>query len=68
MQSIVVYSLAIPLYLDLVVKKDVGGMVATFVCFVVSVSGTLICGELFYQGVEVPSLWAGVWCWGWMRR
>ncbi|CAD6442146.1 8d9f3990-add8-4178-8149-cf3797e2eb55 [Sclerotinia trifoliorum] len=67
-QSIVVYSAAIPLYLHLVVDKDVSDIAATCICFVISVLGTLVCGEVFYRGVEIPSLWAGVCSWGWMRK
>ncbi|ATZ50336.1 hypothetical protein BCIN_05g06950 [Botrytis cinerea B05.10] len=67
-QSIVIYSAAIPLYLHLVVDKAVSGIVATIICLVVSALGTLVCGEIFYRMVEIPSLWAGVWSWDWIRR
>ncbi|TGO89031.1 hypothetical protein BPOR_0128g00050 [Botrytis porri] len=67
-QSIFIYSAAIPLYLHLVVDKNVSGIAATCISFVVSILGTLVCGEIFYRMVEIPSLWAGVWSWDWIRR
>lgn len=67
-QSIVIYSAAIPFYLHLVMDKDVSGIAATCICLVVSILGAAVCGEIFYRMVEIPSLWAGVWSWDWIRR
>ncbi|TGO59428.1 hypothetical protein BOTNAR_0162g00080 [Botryotinia narcissicola] len=67
-QSIVLYSAAIPLYLYLVMDNYVSGIAATCICLVVSILGTAVCGEIFYRMVEIPSLWAGVWSWDWIRR
>ncbi|KAM3078190.1 hypothetical protein ACMFMF_004597 [Clarireedia jacksonii] len=53
---------------SLTVENDVSAALTTFVCFVVSVFGTLASGEVFYRVVEVPSLWLGWWCWEWMSQ
>lgn len=67
-QSLIFWTAGIKLYLHLYVGKDTSSALANLAVFLVCTIATLICSEIYYCAVDLPSQWIAWTIYSWLRR